>query len=448
VNAAIYTRISKDREGLELGVDRQEEACRALASQRGWDVVQVYRDNDLSASSGKRRPGWESLLSDLEAGNFCAVMAYSSSRMYRRPADLRRLVEIAKSGNLEIATVASGQINLDTADGRMLAGILAEVDQAEVDRMSERVRAAQAQRRASGRHHGGGRRPYGYTRERTVDPREAEVVRQMVDMALGGASATKISAWLNAQGATTAQGARWRPDRVRDILLAPFHSGRFPSGAKGEWEALITPEEQELMRVQLEDPSRQQFVREGRRYTLSGLVRCGECGQPMLGGNGSYRCMKIKGGCGHVAIKASILDRYVFEGIREWLPKSGLLHAVASEPNTESRKNREELLREITTLRTRLDQLAEDYAGGVLDSRQMKVAGDALRSKLKDLEDQVRATSPEAPMVDVLSIYALKDTDGWDAERRLQAREIARLTVGDLRVGKGRGLGRVSLTFQ
>ena len=42
--------------------------CRELADRLGWTVVEVYCDNDLSAYSGKRRPQYEQLLSDIESG--------------------------------------------------------------------------------------------------------------------------------------------------------------------------------------------------------------------------------------------------------------------------------------------------------------------------------------------------------------------------------------------
>ena len=48
--AAIYVRISRDREGAGLGVQRQEQDCRELAERLGWHVVGVYPDNDVSAS--------------------------------------------------------------------------------------------------------------------------------------------------------------------------------------------------------------------------------------------------------------------------------------------------------------------------------------------------------------------------------------------------------------
>jgi site-specific DNA recombinase len=141
MRAGVYLRISRDAEGKALGVKRQEEDCKALAKQRGWKVTATYSDNDISAGGHKKRPGWEALLSALEKHEIDAVVAYSSSRMYRRPADLQRLIALAKAnGGVEIATCVSGKIDLSTADGRMLAGILAEIDQGELERVSERQR--------------------------------------------------------------------------------------------------------------------------------------------------------------------------------------------------------------------------------------------------------------------------------------------------------------------
>ena len=49
IQAAIYVRMSEDREGERRGVERQETDCRALAEELGWEVVQVFVDNDISA---------------------------------------------------------------------------------------------------------------------------------------------------------------------------------------------------------------------------------------------------------------------------------------------------------------------------------------------------------------------------------------------------------------
>ncbi|MCY7290261.1 MAG: recombinase family protein, partial [Cryobacterium sp.] len=45
-----------------LGVERQREDCLQLARERGWEVVAEFADNDISAYSGRSRPGYRALL--------------------------------------------------------------------------------------------------------------------------------------------------------------------------------------------------------------------------------------------------------------------------------------------------------------------------------------------------------------------------------------------------
>jgi site-specific DNA recombinase len=85
LRAAIYVRISKDRTGAGLGVARQEEDCAALCRARGWQIVRVYVDNDVSASSGKPRPAWKELLADIKAGRVDAIVCWHVDRLTRSP---------------------------------------------------------------------------------------------------------------------------------------------------------------------------------------------------------------------------------------------------------------------------------------------------------------------------------------------------------------------------
>jgi DNA invertase Pin-like site-specific DNA recombinase len=50
--AAIYCRISRDPDGTELGVNRQQADCRRLCDQHDLAVVDVLVDDDTSAYSG------------------------------------------------------------------------------------------------------------------------------------------------------------------------------------------------------------------------------------------------------------------------------------------------------------------------------------------------------------------------------------------------------------
>src|SRR4051794_33142289 len=94
--AAIYCRISSDREGLETGVGRQEIDCRALADRLGAEVVAVFVENDMSAStrSRKPRPRFAELLAGARSGEWNLILAYSNSRLTRRPREFEDLIDL------------------------------------------------------------------------------------------------------------------------------------------------------------------------------------------------------------------------------------------------------------------------------------------------------------------------------------------------------------------
>jgi site-specific DNA recombinase len=56
VRAGVYTRISSDPSGKRAGVERQRAYCEEYWVTRGWQVADLFEDNDYSASTGTRRP--------------------------------------------------------------------------------------------------------------------------------------------------------------------------------------------------------------------------------------------------------------------------------------------------------------------------------------------------------------------------------------------------------
>ena len=65
--------------------------CRELARRKGWAVIEpAYEDNDLSAFSGKRRPGYEQLLADAKAGRINVIVAWHADRLTASQRRTRR----------------------------------------------------------------------------------------------------------------------------------------------------------------------------------------------------------------------------------------------------------------------------------------------------------------------------------------------------------------------
>src|ERR1039458_2496102 len=87
--AAIYCRISDDREGRGLGIARQERELREVCSAKGLEVVRVFSDNDISASrySKKARPRYQALLEAIKGGEVDVIVVWDLDRLCRRPIE-------------------------------------------------------------------------------------------------------------------------------------------------------------------------------------------------------------------------------------------------------------------------------------------------------------------------------------------------------------------------
>ena len=160
--AAIYCRISQDRVGAGLGVERQREDCEQLVAARGWSTVAVYSDNDISAYSGRPRPGYRQLLADIETGNVDVVVAWHTDRLHRSPLELEDYIAACEQRDVGTLTVRAGELDLATASGRMVARMLGAAARHESEQKSERVKRAREQEARSGRNHG--HLGYGYRR--------------------------------------------------------------------------------------------------------------------------------------------------------------------------------------------------------------------------------------------------------------------------------------------
>ncbi len=85
VKAGVYTRISSDPSGQRAGVDRQRADCEAHGLARGWNVVEVFCDNDASTYGHKPRRACERMLAAVESGSIDAIGRHAHRRAPRAP---------------------------------------------------------------------------------------------------------------------------------------------------------------------------------------------------------------------------------------------------------------------------------------------------------------------------------------------------------------------------
>ncbi|GGO83447.1 serine recombinase [Nonomuraea cavernae] len=455
-DAIIYVRISRDRIGAGLGVERQRIDCENLAERLGWNVVAIYDDNDLSAYSGKPRPGYRRMLEDLKASVATGVLAWHTDRLHRSPTELEEYIQVVERHGVDTQTVKAGQLDLSTPAGRMNARNLGNFARYEVEHMAERQQAKKVQKAAAGQWLGG-RRPFGFEPDGvTVRPTEAAELNARGDDILAGMSMHAIARDWNARGVTTATGGQWTPNAVRRVFLRPRNAGLMEHRGEivgpAEWPAVIEETKWRAIVALINDPSRRTTPGPRRRWLGSGLYECGICVEAgaekttvvaataglSTGGERktvpSYRCADSRT---HVARNPEHLDRYVTMLAVEWLSRPGAVEAF--ERRGDDGQGQARVL-EREALRIRDNEAAEMFAEGKMTKAQLIAANEKTAARRAELD---RADAAAA-RVTALAPFRKGDPqavwDGLDLERRRAViSEIMRVIILPSHKGRPRG---------
>jgi len=445
-HVGIYARISSDREGDQLGVRRQIEDCKRLAADRGWIVADLYVDDDISASSGKRRPEYERLLVDLRSGRIQGIVVWHLDRLHRQPRDLEAFIDLCDAAKIETLACVTGQIDLGSHVGRLMARMLGSVAKYETDHNRERIARKHAELADAGKPSGGGSRPFGYEEDKvTIRASEAVVVRDIARRFLAGESIKSISADLIERGITGANGGRWEPNAVRRLLNSPRIGGmREHKGeivAEAVWPGIISKAESARIRAILADPDRNTH-RHGRRYLLRRLLRCGQCGEylhsrPRNDGKRRYVCAKGPGfaGCGHCYINADEVEMWTVEAAFRRLDTPELANALA-EVNAED-PEAERWQEEVDQAQEQLDELSAMWAAREITRGEYMTA----RGPIEERRTAARKRLATASRVTVLDGWVGNSADlreAWETLDMTRQHAIISAVLDHVEVGPAR----------
>ncbi|MCG8926611.1 recombinase family protein [Lentzea sp. CC55] len=464
--AVVYCRASLDITGEQNSVTRQEEACRALIVARGWSLVDVVIDNSVSAYGKKVRKGWMQINQMITSGAVDVVVAWHLDRITRNMNDLEQLILLSDRHGVGVAT-ATGDIDLTTDVGRMVARILAAVARAEVERKGERQRSGNQQRAARGGRTVG-MRPFGYTSDQTdVVPDEAEAIRKAADDLLNGnASLAGIAREWAAKGFTTSQRRNgkvttWSSSGVKVVLTNPRYMGkrvyRGEIVADAKWPAILTEDVfnslQHLLKMRGKDMRPAGLLASGMKplNLLTKIALCGDCGAPM---RATTRKARKDAGCTtkvyecSASTKCTVIERRDVDTFIERVALRRLMQADAPSLLGKKEGGRLEALRdEQLAASTRLKELSEAFAGGLITLAQLTSGSSALKARLEVIQGELEQMSRSQALVelagrdDVEQRWYGTDEDDQPLLSIGRKREIVKALMQEIRVKTpGRGL--------
>lgn len=371
----IYARVSTEEQA-KSGYSLQDQ-IRECLKKAGSNNVKKYVDEGVSGEF-LDRPALSELRRDVRDGVISKVVCLDPDRLARNLMNQLIITdEIDKRAELVFVNGEYGS----SPEGKLfyqMRGAISEFEKAKINERMSRGRREKARQGRVLRDF----QIYGYDydddqEKLVINQFEAEIVRLIFDLFTNKNTMVRgingIANYLNEQGVPTKKGkSLWHRQVVRQILMNPVYIGEFyqnkwnTEGMLGnkyrepeeqvsvsrrpreEWilipcPAIIDSDTFACAKQLLQESKRRWSGTSKRIYLLSGLIRCGECGNTMTGrqmtnwGKKVLEYTDVKNtagaknkGCGK-RVKCKELDKVVWDAVMAWLNQPDEIAAASDE---------------------------------------------------------------------------------------------------------------------
>lgn len=319
-------RPEKDLENTSL--EKQEEEIIKYCERNDIELVEIYEDDLKSGKSFDGRDGFKEMynraLKKDEAIDY--IIVYKQDRLSRDTLDTLYIMKRLNSLDKHIISIADS-INTEDPKAEILVHIMSLVAQLEREFISFRTSSGMEKKADNGEFLGG--KVFGYenkNKKLIILPDEAKVVKYIFEKyTVEKWGYKKIAANLNFQGIKTKNGNEWTINAIKTVLQNQQYIGNTKWRGKytnGQHTPIIEKslwdETMKVMQTRSYTPLK---IHPGS-YPLSGLLKCPQCGSPMVQGTSSqkykyYQCNKNKNSgssvCSSNLINKDYAEEYVLQ---------------------------------------------------------------------------------------------------------------------------------------
>ena len=346
--AALYARVSSDRQDVDLSVSAQLRALRDYAHKNGYLVAREYVDE---AESGRiaDRPQFQKMLNEASKPEapFQEILVWKFSRFTRKREHAVAFKAMLRRRGVRVVSITEHAD--DSPTGKLMEAIIESVDEFYSENLAQEV--TRGMREAASRGFWvTSYAPYGYKRVYVQDgpkkrptlelnPPADAVVRRIFDMVLQGKSILDVTKTLNAEGIPTTNGKKWLKTTIHTMLANEAYTGAVVWGIKAKdkaepvrvenaFPAIVSKREFQRARKLLGSraPKKVNPRRASSPYLLSGLLKCETCGKAMTAAEAKsgkytyYVCHSLlkrgSGTCKTPRLNAKSFEKLIVDEIR------------------------------------------------------------------------------------------------------------------------------------
>lgn len=302
---AAYARVSTENEEQLSSYEAQvDHYTRYIKANIEWKFVEVYADEGISATSTKKRDGFNRMITDSLEGKIDLIITKSVSRFARNTVDTLTTVRKLKDKGVEVYFEKENIYTLDSK-GELLITIMSSLAQEESRSISENVTWGQRKRFADGKVSLPYKQFLGYEKGENGLPKivesEAKTIRLIYKLFLEGKSTSRIAKYLTEHNILSPAGKdKWQETTVRSILKnekykgdailqksftvdfltkkKKINEGEIPQYyVENSHPAIITSEVFDLVQHEIKKRKNSKGYKTGGGC-FSGKIVCGECG--------------------------------------------------------------------------------------------------------------------------------------------------------------------------
>lgn len=420
-----YVRISVLKSDDAPAVANQISALQSWAKARGAEIVEIFKDEGISATSGKTRPAFEAIF---KRSVNRPIVVWKLDRLSRSMKDLQRILD----AGILVHSLNDSGLDLSTPTGRAIAQIFTTIAALEVETKTERQKLRTANDAAKGKHYWR-TRPFGWNQDGTLHLVESSLLRTAAQDVLQGKTLREAYNRLSESRTDTCKAISY--EALRGALTSERIAGiRVYDGQtyQGSWESICTEDEVKALSGLL--TGKGQKAGRNPKGLLSAFALCPKCGHTLYNVYGKYVCGAKKPGTGnrigHFSRDVSEIDRQITSLTLSMLSAPGAIEDLQTKDTPDS----EQLRIQLGKLRGSLVEW-EKAAPSLGPAEYLRITA-GVKKEISDIEEQL-FVEDRTKLFEGLS----GDPDSWhefsaqwDALELSRKREIIRLLFDSITI--------------
>lgn len=230
LRVAAYCRVSTDEEEQLTSYEAQQTYYTdKIMTNPEWTMAGLFADQGITGTSARKRPEFLRMIRQCKQKKIDIVLTKSISRFARNTVDCLHYIRALRELGIAVIFEKEG-INTLESDSEMLITILGAFAQAESESISGNIVWGIRQAMREGKVTYQYKKWYAYQKgsddRPEIIPEQAEVVKQIYDRYLAGASLRQIKDWLESQNIPNVYGEpEWTLSVIKGIRINEKYCG-------------------------------------------------------------------------------------------------------------------------------------------------------------------------------------------------------------------------------